>query len=272
MNDPASVAIRPAATVLLVRDGQQGLDVFMVRRTMSAAFASGMYVFPGGRVDDADSLAEVHEVCDGLADDEASDLLGVPSGGLSYWVAAIRECFEEAGVLLARHAGSGEPVRFDSPDVVARFEEARHRVHDGEMSLLELCRREDLRLATDAIHYISHWVTPVGETRRFDTRFFLTRAPEAQEPLHDDKETIDSLWVRPADAFERHAAGDLALLPPTISNLQFVGAHESADAAMDAARRVGVPPRIQPRLKFEDGRLTGILLPGDPGFDELPGD
>ena len=272
MNDPSQVAVRPAATVLLVRDGNEGLDVFMVRRTMAAAFASGMYVFPGGRVDPADSAPEMQELCAGLGDAEASELLGVTSGGLAYWVAAIRECFEEAGVLLARHADSGQTVRFDSDETIARFGEYRHRVHDGELSLLDLCAAENLRLATDAIHYISHWVTPIGETRRFDTRFFMARAPEAQDPLHDDKETIDSLWVRPADAFARHAAGDLALLPPTLSNLQFVGEHADAEAAMAAARRVGVPPRIQPRLRFEDGRLTGILMPGDPGFDELPGD
>ena len=268
--DPHTVPISPAATVLLVRDDELGLDVFMLRRTLSAAFASGMYVFPGGRVDDADSHEELGEICDGLTDEHASSLLQIPRNGLSFWVAAIRECFEEAGVLLARHADTGEVVRFDTPEVIERFEEARHLVHEGELSLTELCRRENLRLTTDAIHYVSHWITPAGERRRFDTRFFVARAPQAQEPLHDDGETIESLWVKPHDALSRFASGDLQMLPPTISSLEFLLDCTTADDALDAARKVGVPPVIEPRLRLNsDGKVIAIVMPGESGYDEL---
>ncbi|MFM7307624.1 MAG: NUDIX hydrolase, partial [Actinomycetota bacterium] len=188
-SDPQSVPLRPASTVMLVRDAPSDIEVFMLQRTTSAVFASGMYVFPGGRVDDVDAAAELDELCDGMSDAEASDLLRVPSGGLAYWVAAIRECFEEAGVLLARDQ-RGEYVSLGDTDTQARFGELRHRVHDGQLSLAELCRRENLRLAVDAIRYVSHWITPVGEKRRFDTRFFVAVAPSAQDPLHDDKETV----------------------------------------------------------------------------------
>ena len=159
--DPFTVPVREAATVMLVRDGDDGLEVFMLRRTLDAAFAGGMYVFPGGRLDDADRTPEVYGLCDGLSDADASGMLGVPSGGLAFWVAAIRECFEEAGVLLARAAG-GDVVRFDDPEIASRFTGHRHAVHDGALSVVDLCATEELRLLTDSIRYVSHWITPIG--------------------------------------------------------------------------------------------------------------
>jgi 8-oxo-dGTP pyrophosphatase MutT (NUDIX family) len=253
---------------MLVRDGDDGaLEVFMLRRTLDAVFASGMYVFPGGRVDDADHAEEMEAICDGLDDGRASTLLGVDHGGLAYWVAAVRECFEEAGVLLARPVGGAEPVRFDDPDVEARFGAARHDVHAGRLGLVELCEREGLVLTADAIHYVSHWITPIGEARRFDTRFFVARAPQAQEPLHDDGETIESLWVRPSDALDRFRAGDLAMIPPTIKNLEFLVPHATADEALDAAGRLERPRPILPKLRVDgDGRVVGVILPDEPDY------
>lgn len=269
--DPKAVPIRNAATVMLVRDSAtgDGLEVFMLRRTLSAVFASGMYVFPGGRLDDIDSGVEMEVVCDGLGDARASELLKVPAGGLAYWVAAIRECFEEAGVLLARSIDTGEVVRFDDPKVAARFAAARAGIYDSSLNLVQLCEAEGLRLTTDAIHYTAHWVTPIGERRRFDTRFFLARAPQAQEPLHDDGETIASLWTSPADALAREQSGELLMLPPTISCLQFLAEYATADAALAAAAAIGAPPKIVPKVVFPaDGHPIQMLMPGDPGYDE----
>jgi 8-oxo-dGTP pyrophosphatase MutT (NUDIX family) len=274
--DPRSVPVRNAATVMLVRDADDGggLEVFMLRRTLQAAFASGMYVFPGGRLDDVDSAVEMEAVCDGLTDARASELLQISHGGLAYWVAAIRECFEEAGVLLARSVDTGEVVRFDDPAIVERFAAARAAVYAGSLDLVALCESERLRLVTDAIHYTAHWITPVGESRRFDTRFFLARAPQAQEPLHDDGETIASLWVRPADALRRERERELLMLPPTMSCLRFLADHSSADAAVAAAAAIGTPPRILPKIvrSAAGGAAAGqpieILLPGEPGYDE----
>ena len=269
--DPDTVPVKPAATVLLVRDAEGGgIEVFMLRRTFSAAFASGMFVFPGGKVDEVDGIDEIGEICDGLTDAEASGLLGVPSGGLAYWVAAVRECFEEAGVLLARFAGTGEVIRFDDDDVAAQFQAERENIHDGSVALLELCRRENLHITTDEIHYVSHWITPKGERRRFDTRFFVARAPAAQHALHDDGETIESMWIRPEDAIRRWKEGDLMLMPPTAANIEFLLPHRTADDVLAAAAKVGVPTTILPKLKVDsDGRVTGILMPGQPGYDDL---
>jgi 8-oxo-dGTP pyrophosphatase MutT (NUDIX family) len=268
--DPAAVPIRAAATVMLVRDHPiNGLEVFMLQRTLAAVFAKGMYVFPGGRVDANDNEEQLEAICDGLDDEEASALLQIPNGGLSYWVAAIRECFEEAGVLLARPTDGSELVRFDT-DVALRdrFNVARHAIHDGTMSLVELCTTENLRLVTDNIHYVSHWITPLGEPRRFDTRFFIARAPEAQEPLHDDNETIASLWVSPIEALERHARGDLAMIPPTTSNLQFLAPHGTTTDALNAAKKIGTPTAILPKLKTDaEGKVIGIAMPGDADYN-----
>lgn len=265
---PRSVPPLPAATVMLVRDGALGLEVFVLRRSMSAVFAGGMYVFPGGKVDPADATPEVNAVCDGLDDDAASAALGIDRGGLAFWVGAIRECFEEAGVLLATSA-DGSVVRFDDPAAAERFEGHRHAVHDGALDLVTLCRDERLRLSVGPIRYVSHWITPVGEGRRFDTRFFLARAPQAQEPLHDDGETIESLWIRPAEALERNHHGELAMMPPTVANLRFLADHATADGVMAAAAALPTPPRILPKAVFDRaGRFVELLLPGDTGFDE----
>jgi 8-oxo-dGTP pyrophosphatase MutT (NUDIX family) len=255
---------RPAATVMLIRDaeGGDGIEVFMLRRTGNAAFGAGMYVFPGGRVDEADGAADIARFCRGLDDSAASARLGIDHGGLAYWIAAVRECFEEAGVLLADRRDGG-PLQLRDED--------RHAVHAGELGLVELCRRDDLVLEMSTTHYIAHWVTPAGEPRRFDTRFFVSAAPPDQEPLHDDKETVDSLWVQPSAALRMHAAGELTMMPPTIANLRFLEPHATVEAALRAASAVEQPERIQPRLRRDaEGAVVGIAMPGDHDYADLP--
>ena len=267
----ASVPVRPAATVMLLRDGDEGLEVFMLQRTHGATFARGQYVFPGGKVDDADHGEVFEPICDGLDDAAASARLGIERGGLAWLVAATRECFEEAGVLLARPADGTDVVRFDDPDVAERFNAARHEVHDGSLSLAALCRSEGLRLMVDRMHLVDHWVTPLGERRRFDTRFFVTRAPAAQAPLHDDGETIASLWVRPADAIRMWQDGKIQIFPPTVVSLEFLRPFETADDAIETAAAVGVPPVVLPRVILdEDERVLGVVRAGEPGYDDTP--
>jgi 8-oxo-dGTP pyrophosphatase MutT (NUDIX family) len=267
----ADVPVRPAATVMLVRDGSDGLEVFMLQRTLSAAFARGQYVFPGGKVDDADHADEFEPICDGLDDAAASARMGMPSGGLAWLVAAVREVFEEAGVLLARRVGDDAVVSFDDPDVADRYNTARHEIHEGEASLADLCRDDDLRLLVDRIHLVDRWITPVGERRRFDTRFFVAAAPPEQHPLHDDKETIASRWVRPDDAMQLWREGELQMFPPTVASLQFLAQHATAAEAVAAAEQAGVPEVVLPRIVFDDeGRLVGIKRPGDDGYEDVP--
>lgn len=264
---PAVVPALPAATVMLVRDADDGrtdagVEVFVLRRTTRAAFAAGMYVFPGGRVDEIDGAASFEPFCAGLDDVTASAILGLDRGGLAFWVAAVRECFEEAGLLLAhrRHGGLADVG-----------DDARRSVHRGELSMEELCRRHDLILDLAAIRYVAHWVTPVGEgPRRFDTRFFLAAAPAGQDGWHDDTETVDSRWVRPSEAIAQAEAGRLVMLPPTIANLRFLADACSASEALAVADGTGRPPRIEPRLRRDaSGTVSGVSLPGDADYDDL---
>ncbi len=250
---------KPAATVMLIRDADAGagdargpgLEVFVLRRAAAAAFAGGFYVFPGGKVDPADGGEAIEPLSAGLDDEAASAALGIERGGLAYWVAAIRECFEEAGVLLARGRDGSPPAPRHAD---------REKVHSGELALVDLCRRDDLVLDTAAIRYVAHWVTPVEERpRRFDTRFFLAAAPADQDGRHDDGETVDSRWVRPAEALDEAEAGDLMLLPPTISTLRFLAGCSTVNEAFAQAAAAGPPPRILPTLQYDEaGNVVGV--------------
>jgi len=262
----ADVPLRDAATVMLVRDGDEGLEVFMLQRNLQSDFVGGAYVFPGGGVDDDDRHADLDAVCDGRTDAMASAQLGVPGGGLAFWVAAIRECFEEAGVLLAVDADD-RTVRFDVPEVEARFAAHRASVDHGERRLVDICIDECLRLDVERIYEFSHWITPEGAPRRYDTRFFVARAPEAQVPLHDDREVIDNLWVRPSDALDRHRNGTLAMIFPTMRTLESLERFATAEDLLDAAAAIDHVPAILPKIVEHESGLR-ILLPGDDGYDE----
>lgn len=253
--DPANfgVPVRDAATVMLVRDGvpsadapdgsPAGLEVFLLRRSLSSAFVGGVYVFPGGAVDEEDAHEDLGPVCEGRTDAEASRILEVERGGLAFWVAAVRECFEEAGVLLA-HDAAGNVVSFADPDVAARFDRHRRAVDRGERRLVDVCREEGLRLSTHDMHYWSHWVTPLGLNRRYDTRFFVCAAPPEQVPLHDDRETIAHVWIRPADALAQFEDGSMALIKPTVKSLEAIARFPSAGALLTAASAPGEIPIV----------------------------
>jgi hypothetical protein len=144
-------------------------------------------------------------------------------------------------------------------------------VHRGELSMIELCRKHDIELDAGALRYVAHWVTPVGETpRRFDTRFFLAAAPHGQHGVHDDAETVDSRWVRPADALRDAEDGTLTMMPPTIANITFLDGCASVAEAIARADEAGLPPRIQPKIRRDAaGRLVGFSMPGDPDYDAL---
>jgi 8-oxo-dGTP pyrophosphatase MutT (NUDIX family) len=265
---------RPAATVVVLRDSSAGPEVFMVRRHESHVFMGGAYVFPGGRVDAADHEGS-DAWCDGVADAERTagrlkpDTPDARAESIAYHVAAARELFEEAGVLLARDA-SGAFVSLAGADDHARFRAARHDVHDGRTTLRAVVERERLRLALDALVLFAHWVTPPIDTRQFDTRFFMARVPPHQTPAHDETETTHSAWVRPADALAQAVAGDIVLPPPTWTTLRELETFVNVDAAMAWAR----PRRIVRRmpLAFEDEGRRLLLLPGDPLHPEAAGD
>lgn len=256
-----------SASVMLVRDGAEGVEVFMMRRHSRADFG-GAWVFPGGIAAVADAEENLEPWCAGLDDAEASAQLGLPSGGLRFWVAGIRETFEESGYLLACD-GSGRYVDPGAPERAGDYARHRAALDAGRMSVLQLCRREQLRLACDRVHYVSFWTTPVVLPRRYATRFFVAGVPAGQHGVHDGRETVDSLWIRPRDALVPEMRARLKLHPPTAANLAMIGEYGTTNGLLDAmaARDKSDIREILPRVVGGDGGYR-VLMPWDEGYAE----
>ena len=263
MSDLAPV--RPAATVIVLRDAEHGPEVFLVRRHHAVAFMAGAHVFPGGRVDDSDYAAD-STWCDGAGEARVK-LEGVEaSASLAFHVASARELFEEAGVLLARDA-SGQYVSLADPVDHERFAGHRAELNAGRRTLREIVKTERLRLALDALVHYAHWVTPPLDVRRFDTRFFVTRVPPQQAPIHDDGEATESSWIRPADAVAAAGRAEILLPPPTRASLRELERFASVDAAIRWARTRTVYRR-EPQVTIEADGTRRMVLPGDPLLPE----
>lgn len=252
---------RPASTVALLRMADGRLEVFLVRRHDTIAFMGGAHVFPGGRVDDSDRLRDPHTVCDGV-DDAVRRLDALPPAeAIAFHVSAVRELFEEAGVLLARRDGAG--MLSIGGENVARFDGYRRALASQALSVRDVLEREGLRLALDALALAAHWVTPEIEAKRFDTRFFFALAPQNQAAAHDALETTSGTWFTPADAMERCRCGDLVLPPPTWTTLRLLSRFGTAEEAWTWAQVCPVP-RIEPGFVFQEDGSRLVTLPGDP--------
>ena len=264
MSTTSDPPLRPASTVIVLRDDPEGgpPDVFMVRRHQGTAFMGGAFVFPGGRVDASDRDTPDDRWCDETAL-AAARFPDLPADeAIGYHVAAIRELFEEAGVLLARDGG-GHFVSLTGADAHSRFAKYRKELHAERCTLRDVVEQEGLRLALDALVPWAHWVTPAMETtRRFDTRFFLTRAPERQAPAHDETETTAGVWISAPAAIARSKADEIMLPPPTWTTLRELEPFASVEAALTHAK--GRPiVRREPMFLEQDGRRM-LLLAGDP--------
>jgi len=251
---PTPPELRASATVLMVRDGTDGLEVFMVQRHAASNVHGGTYVFPGGKVDAADAApavqarldlppatlqARLHEA--GLDADAATAL----------HVAAVREAFEESGVLFARGADAAL---------------AAARAQGAAAPFASLLGHHGLQLATAALHPFSRWITPANSPtspgRRFDTRFFVAALPAGQEARHDNHEAVHSVWLRPRDALQRYWAGEIVLVAPQIMSLAHLSrAPDVASLLADTAARA--PHTVRPHVCEADGLVT-MAYPGDP--------
>ena len=249
--------------MVVLRDSAAGPEVFLVRRHEGTAFMGGAHVFPGGRVDEVDRDGDA-TWCDGI-DHAVRQLPDVDRAlAIAFHVAATRELFEEAGVLLARDS-SGATV---APGDEARHRLAgdRHEIHDGRLRLRALIAREQLRLSLDDLVLVAHWVTPPIDTRQFDTRFFLARVPPGQTPAHDESETTHSAWLTAGAAIAAAARGEITLPPPTWTTLRELQRFATVDAALAWARTRRIARR-QPKM-FETGGHRMLVLPGDPLYPE----
>ena len=249
---------RPASTILPLRDSSDGVEVLLVRRNLNSDFVGGAYVFPGGAVDAGDDVFE--DRVEGLDNRTASERLGLTSGGLAYYVAALRELYEEAGLLLVT-GPAGTTMPADADELARRREDLNARRCTFADVLDDLGAVLDLR----SVAYLSHWVTPVGPPRRFDTRFFVVEAPSDQVAGHDEGETVAHRWMRPRDALAAAANGDITMILPTIRNLESIVAFERVTDVLAWAGSPRDITRIEPRMVVDDGVAT-ILLPGDEGY------
>jgi len=213
---------RPSSTVVLAREAETAPELFLVRRPAKAAFGAA-YVFPGGVVDATD--AEVGNRCVGVDATTANERLGLEDAGLDYYVAAVRELFEETGVLLGSFNGSG--------DEIAR---CRQRLNAMSLGWPRFLDEQDVTLKLDALHYFSHWITPNARRKRFTTRFFVAELPPGQVAEHDPGELTDSRWITAEGALAAASAGDIELRLPTVKTLESLAPHRSIADMIDWAR------------------------------------
>ena len=257
---PAVVQPRLSSAVMLLRNlpSGQGIEVFMVRRVIQSDFMPDVYVFPGGSVSADDRAAEQTEdvcmpVAPAAADPEGRTILG---NGVR--AAAIRELFEEAGVLLAYRDGA---IMAINEQDVAHFNSYRQAFNQRKGSLVGMAQAEHLRLATDHLGYFAHWITPEGMPKRFDTHFFITTAPAEQEAAHDHLETSEGVWIAPAGALARCEQGTFPLVFATIHQLRDLATFSSVKETLESTTTRHVATHM-PVLVRENG-VTRVYLPED---------
>ena len=261
---PDAARPRDAATVIVLRDTATSFEAFMLRRHSRSGFAASMWVFPGGVVDPADGALSPQRWT-GIDPDALAPLFGVAADMVvAFHVAAVREMFEEAGLLLAHHADGAAPD-LDDPTLLQLRQDLADRT--TTVNFAAWLEDRDLVLDLDNLTYHSHWVTPTVEPRRYDTRFFIARAPADQVARYDRRETTDEQWVTPRDALAAYNRGELQLIYPTIKTLAALAELDSVDAVEQAARAQTDIRRIQPHAELDDqGRFVRVLHPDDPEF------
>jgi 8-oxo-dGTP pyrophosphatase MutT (NUDIX family) len=249
-------AARPAATVLLLRDRPTGLEVFMGVRHQAIDFAGGALVFPGGRVEESDQeLADRPQDCPNPE--------GLSADALAFRIAAIRETFEECGVLLARPHGSQDLI--DSATLRRLEDQHRAPLNAGSIGFDAVLGSEGLLPAPDLLVHFAHWITPAHQPKRYDTHFFLAEAPEAHLAVHDGQEAVESIWITPVEALADTATGKYKLVFATAKNLEKLGRSRTVDEAMTAARSARVVT-VQPKgTKLEGGKRL-LRIPEEAGY------
>jgi 8-oxo-dGTP pyrophosphatase MutT (NUDIX family) len=252
-------AARPAATIMLLRDGPDGIEVFMVVRHHAIAFAAGALVFPGGRVEESDL---------DLAVGDCPNPDGLDPETMAFRIAAIRETFEECGVLLARPHGSDRLI--DAATLLRLEEQHRAALNGGSIGFDAVLVSEGLRPAPDLLVHFAHWITPSHQPKRYDTHFFLAEAPPEHLAVHDGGEAVDSLWITPAKALADTEAGVFKLVFATAKNLEKLGRSATVKEAIQAARAATVVT-VQPKGTKLEGtkRLMRIPEEADYGGSEF---
>lgn len=250
------VPLKPASTILLIRDGDEGLEVFMVVRHHQTDFASGALVFPGGKVDPQDRLHEMRAFCDGVD--------GINDYSLSLRIAAIREVFEECGILLARI--NGENFLLNAEQLKA-LEIYRDALREKEIYMKDFVIKENLKLACDQLHHFAHWITPEMVPKRFDTHFYLVQTPEDQIGLHDGHESVDSLWITPQTALKEAKEGKRIIIFPTRMNLKKLGENKTLREAIQFVNSSSIY-KVMPKF-VRNGLNVYLTIPEKAGYGKI---
>jgi 8-oxo-dGTP pyrophosphatase MutT (NUDIX family) len=250
---------RDAATVALLRDTGAGIEVYALRRQRTMAFGPGMYVFPGGSVDPRDADVDIAWV--GPPPDYWAAAFTAPASLARALVcAAVRETFEESGVLLA-----GPDVNSVVADTSgADWERDRRALIERELAFAEFLNRRGLCLRADLLRPWAHWITPFIEPRRFDTRFFVALMPPGQRTREFGEEADQVEWIAPTAAVERFAAGSMRMMPPTLITFTELAEFDSATAALAGAEQRTISP-LEPHVVI-DAETADLVLPGDPAW------
>lgn len=245
---PTPSTPRASATVMIVRDTPAGLEIFMVARDRQVDMTSGAVIFPGGKLDADDGA-------------EAWGTLSAPGApDLAYWIAAVRETFEESGLLIAKSAKG----TIDAATAAAVTASARTPLLDQAVTFSQLMRERQLTPALELMAPFAHWITPVTVPKRFETHFFLIAALPGQEAVHDGREAVSSFWMRPKDLLAEAAAGRQTLVPPTRLNLEMLSETDTVAEALAAARRRKIVT-VTPEATKIDGGLR-LRIPADAGY------
>jgi 8-oxo-dGTP pyrophosphatase MutT (NUDIX family) len=240
-----NMAVRPkdATTVILLREATEldkgNFEILMVLRNQKSKFVPGSHVFPGGCLDREDSLPEMEHFCTGIDQKKARVMLpdmSSPDRALGVWIAGIRETFEEVGLLMAYHVDN-TLVSFSSDHLLERFRSYRQRLQKGEISLKTILLNEELKLATDRLHYFSHWITPELLPLRYDVRFFIAEAPPNQVAMHDGIELTSHMWITPKQALDAFNRNRLDMVVPTLVTVEELAGYTSIAHAIEATRR-----------------------------------
>jgi 8-oxo-dGTP pyrophosphatase MutT (NUDIX family) len=260
------VPTRDAATVILLRDANESFEIYLMRRHRNQAFMGGAFVFPGGRLDEKDCDLALLPFVHGMTPGEASqklhdpDLPGMKAMGL--FLSAIRETFEECGILLAldKSGGALDPAFLDAPSLL----KYRHSLHEGLMTLGEFAESAGILFAPRFLIPYSHWITPEVEAKRFDTRFFLTLCPEGQVCVYDSLELTEARWSTPEKALADHKAGQIILMPPTLKTIEEISGCKTVEMLFDFAHEREIYAILPEAFIMDNG--FGVKLPYDPEY------
>ena len=258
--------LTPSSSLMIVRDSDVGMQVFMMKRSLRSNFG-GIWVFPGGILEDQDQDIAKKNYFSGINEKKAKAILNYDRESLTYWIASLRETFEETGALIANRENDSFFV--PTKDEAINLDRLRSDLNNGKISFISILKELKLKIALERLIYVSHWITPDVETKRYTTRFFLTSLNEEVTMTHDDLEGTDSKWIGVDKALQDHKEGKISLVMPTIKNLESISSFKSTQELVNAKNAIKAEdiPAIEPKFYKENGQWKG-LLPGEYGYED----